>query len=134
MTIGEVSKQYGLSQDTLRYYERIGLLPSVHRNAGGIRDYAPEDCNWIDFIKCLRSAGLPIDVLTEYVALFQQGDTTIEARKKLLIEQHRQLPAKIEAMQTTLERLNYKIDSYEQGLAAKEKKLRAFAVPAGSGK
>ncbi len=134
MTIGEVSRHYGLSQDTLRYYERIGLLPAVHRNAGGIRDYAPEDCSWIDFIKCLRSAGLPIDVLTEYVALFQQGDATIEARKKLLIEQRRQLTAKIEAMQTTLARLSYKIDSYEQGLAAKEKGLKAFAISADFGK
>ncbi len=133
MTITEVSKQYGLSQDTLRYYERIGLIPGVHRNSSGNRDYAQEDCNWVDFIKCLRSAGLPIDVLIEYVALFQQGDTTVEARKKLLIEQRRQLMVKIEDMQKTMARLNYKIESYEQVIVGKEKNLKAFPVPMNSG-
>ncbi|HWP50936.1 MAG TPA: MerR family transcriptional regulator [Clostridia bacterium] len=126
MTIGQVSKQYGLSQDTLRYYERIGLIPSVRRSSSGIRDYAQEDCNWIDFIKCLRCAGLPIEVLTEYVALFQTGDTTVAARKKLLIEQRKQLSAKIEAMQKTMERLNAKIESYEQIVVKKEKQLKPF--------
>jgi len=62
MTITEVSKKYELSPDTLRYYERIGLLPSVNRNKGGIRDYTEEDCKWIEFIKCMRGAGLPIEV------------------------------------------------------------------------
>ena len=72
MTITEVSKKYDLSQDTLRYYERIGLLPAVNRNKSGIRDYTDEDCKWVEFIKCMRGAGLPIEVLIEYVALFQE--------------------------------------------------------------
>ncbi|MPN37484.1 HTH-type transcriptional regulator AdhR [bioreactor metagenome] len=133
MTIAEVSKRYGLSQDTLRYYERIGLIPHVHRSASGIRDYSPEDCNWIDFIKCLRSAGLPIEVLTEYVTLMQQGEATIEARKQLLIEQRKQLVSKIEDMQNTMARLNYKIESYEQVIIEKEKELRTFPASTGTG-
>ncbi len=132
MTIAEVSKHCGLSQDTLRYYERIGLIPSVRRSTSGIRDYSREDCNWIDFIKCLRSAGLPIEVLTEYVALMQQGDATVETRKQLLIEQRRQLMAKIEDMQNTMARLNHKIESYEQVIIQKEKKLKAFTVSVSS--
>ena len=72
MTITEVSKKYDLSQDTLRYYERIGLIPTVNRNKSGIRDYTDEDCKWVEFIKCMRGAGLPIEVLIEYVALFQE--------------------------------------------------------------
>lgn len=87
MTIAEVSKQYNISADTLRYYERIGLIPPVNRNKNGIRDYTDEDCKWVDFIKCMRSAGLPIEVLIEYVTLFRQGNSTIEARKEILIEQ-----------------------------------------------
>ena len=51
MTIAEVAKQYSLSADTLRYYERVGLLPNVHRTAGGIRDYSEEDCRWVGYIK-----------------------------------------------------------------------------------
>ena len=83
MTIAQVSQKYGVSADTLRYYERIGLIPPVHRSAGGIRDYDETDCGWVEFIKCMRAAGLPIEALIEYVALFQQGDDTLCARKAL---------------------------------------------------
>ncbi len=124
MTIAEVSKKFDLSQDTLRYYERIGLIPRVNRNNSGIRDYTEEDCRWVEFIKCMRNAGLPVEVLIEYVGLFQQGDETIDARKELLIEQHKQLFMRIEEMKKTMERLNYKIESYEQSVAVKEKTLR----------
>jgi DNA-binding transcriptional MerR regulator len=124
MTIAEVSKKFDLSQDTLRYYERIGLLPSVNRNKSGMRDYTDEDCRWIEFIKCMRNAGLPIEVLIEYVTLFQQGDKTIEARKELLTAQHKLLIEKMEEMKKTLERLDYKIRSYEQSVVEKEKELK----------
>ncbi len=63
-------------------------------------------------------------MLIEYVTLFQQGDTTIEARKALLIEQRKQLTGKLEAMQESVEHLNYKIESYEQTVAEKEKRLK----------
>ena len=109
MTITEVSKKYDLSQDTLRYYERIGLIPTVNRNKSGIRDYTDEDCKWVEFIKCMRGAGLPIEVLIEYVALFQEGESTIQARKEILIDQREKLLARMEEMQKTLERLNFKI-------------------------
>ncbi len=123
MMIAEVSGKFDLSQDTLRYYERIALIPSVNRSSGGNRDYTEKDCNWIEFIKCMRNAGLPIEVLIEYVTLFQQGNATIEARKELLIEQRKQLTARMEDMRKTLERLNYKIESYEQSVLEKEKGL-----------
>lgn len=114
MTISEVSKKYDLSQDTLRYYERIGLLPGVNRNKSGIREYNEDDCRWIEFIKCMRSAGLPIEVLIEYVNLFQMGDDTIEARKELLVEQRKNLLEKREELDRTIERLNRKIEHYDQ--------------------
>jgi DNA-binding transcriptional MerR regulator len=112
--ISEVGKKYDVSQDTLRYYERIGLIPSVNRNNRGIRDYTEEDCKQVEFIKCMRSAGLPIEALTEYMALFQQGDATIGARKELLIRQRSQLQARLEEMKKTLERLDCKIARYER--------------------
>ena len=124
MNIAEVSKKFDLSQDTLRYYERIGLLPSVTRNKSGIRDYSEEDCRWVEFIKCMRNAGLPIEVLIEYVTLFQQGEDTVAARKELLLEQRRQLLARMEDMQRTLERLTVKIDRYEQSVIVKEQELK----------
>jgi DNA-binding transcriptional MerR regulator len=124
MTISEVSEKFDIPQDTLRYYERIGLIPHVNRNKNGIRDYKEEDCNWVEFIKCMRGAGLPIEVLIEYVGLFKRGDETIEARKELFIEQRRQLLKKMEDMQKTLERLDYKIAVYEQKVVEKEKALK----------
>lgn len=123
MTIAQVSKKYDITQDTLRYYERIGLIPAVCRNKSGIRNYSEEDCRWVEFIKCMRSAGLAIEVLIEYVALFKQGDSTIDARKELLIEQRRQLISKLEDMKETLSRLDRKIESYEQCVVKKEKLL-----------
>jgi len=123
MTIAEVSKKYALSADTLRYYERIGLIPSVPRNKSGIRDYDEESCQWIELMKCMRAAGVQIEALIEYVALFQQGDETIDARKNLLMEQRDQLAARMADMQASLDRLNDKIDRYEQGLMTKEQLL-----------
>lgn len=71
MTISEVSKKYDITADTLRYYERIGLIPPVPRTKSGLRDYDESSCNWVNFIKCMRSAGLQIEALIEYVKLFQ---------------------------------------------------------------
>jgi DNA-binding transcriptional MerR regulator len=124
MMIAEVSNKFDLSQDTLRYYERIGLIPGVSRAKGGNRNYTEEDCRWIEFIKCRRNAGLPIEALIEYVTLFQQGDATVEARKELLDEQRKLLTERIENMQKTLERLNYKIERYEQAIIPVENELK----------
>ena len=124
MTIAEVSKKYELSADTLRYYERIGLVPPVPRNKSGIRDYDTESCQWVELMKCMRSAWVQIEALIEYVALFQQGDETIGARKALLIEQRDQLVERMAEMQRSLDRLNDKIERYDQGLMTKEHLLR----------
>jgi DNA-binding transcriptional MerR regulator len=123
MKIAEVSEQYGISSDTLRYYERAGLIPPVNRSEGGIRDYNELDLRRVEFIKCMRSAGLPIEVLIEYMGLVQQGDQTIEARKEILMEQRDLLAARMEEMRKTLERLNYKIEVYENALLKKEKEM-----------
>ena len=121
MKIAEVSEQYGLSSDTLRYYERVGLIPPVNRNESGIRDYNELDLRRVEFIKCMRSAGLPVEVLIEYVGLVQQGDKTIEARKEILKEQRKLLAARMKEMQKTLDVLNHKIDVYENAVLKKEK-------------
>ena len=114
MTIKEVSEQYEISQDTLRYYERVGMIPPVTRTAGGIRDYGPEDLRWVSLAKCMRSAGLPVEAMIEYVQLFQEGDSTIEARLQLLTDQREVLLMQRKQIDETLERLNYKISRYEK--------------------
>ncbi len=123
MTISEVSKKYGLSVDTLRYYEKAGLIPPVNRKENGIRDYTETDCGWVEFIKCMREAGLPIEVLTQYIALYAKGNRTLQQRKNLLVTERDRLKERIEQMQQTLKRLNYKISVYEQRIVACEKKL-----------
>ena len=129
MTIAEVNRKYDISPDTLRYYERIGLIPPVPRNKSGIRDYGEESCNWIELMKCMRQAGVQIEALIEYVALFQQGDSTIGARKALLIEQRNQLLRRMQAMQESLDRLNYKIQNYERSIVPAEQRLQRASVP-----
>ncbi|MCX7720859.1 MAG: MerR family transcriptional regulator [Dictyoglomus thermophilum] len=124
MRIKEVCEKYSLTPDTLRFYEKIGLLPRVRRDKNGIRDYSEEDCRWIEFIKCMRSAGIEIEALVRYVKLFQEGDATLEERKQILIEQRDKLQAKIEEMQKALERLNYKIQVYETHIKEAERKLK----------
>jgi DNA-binding transcriptional MerR regulator len=123
MKIAEVSEQYGLSPDTLRYYERIGLIPPVNRNGGGIRDYSELDIKRVEFAKCMRSAGLPVEVLIEYIGLVQQGDQTIEARKEILMEQRELLVARMAQMQKTLDILNHKIEVYEKIVLKNEKEM-----------
>ena len=123
MKISEVSEQSGLSPDTLRYYERIGLLPQVNRTDSGIRDYSELDIRRVEFIKCMRNAGLPVETLIEYYRLVQQGDETIEARQEILKTQHARLVAKMEEIQKTLDLLEYKIDVYDNLLLEREKEL-----------
>ncbi|MZQ86885.1 MerR family DNA-binding transcriptional regulator [Paenibacillus sp. 5J-6] len=123
MFIAEASEKFDLSQDTLRYYERIGLIPRVNRTKSGIRDYTEEDCRWVEFIKCMRGVGLPVEVLIEYVGLFQQGDETKGARKDLLVEQRKELRSRMEDMKNVLERLDDKITRYEMTIAEREKTL-----------
>lgn len=112
MTIKEASQVTGVSADTLRYYERIGLIPPVPRNESGIRNYDEASIGWINFIKCMRGAGLPIEALIEYVALCKEGDKTEASRKAILVEQRDILQQRIESLQKTLVKLNYKIDNY----------------------
>lgn len=129
MTIAEVSRKYDISPDTLRYYEKIGLLPPVPRTKSGIRDYDENSCGWIELMKCMRSAGVQIEALIRYVDLYQQGDETLAAREELLKEQRRQLTARMDDMQHSLDRLNFKIDLYEKGLMHREDPVPGCGVP-----
>ncbi len=123
MKIAQVSEQCGLSTDTLRYYERVGLIPPVNRTESGIREYDELDLRRVEFIKCMRSAGLPIEVLIAYVGLAQQGDETIATRKAILEEERARLAARMQEMQKTLDLLDYKIEMYENKVLNKEREL-----------
>jgi MerR family transcriptional regulator, aldehyde-responsive regulator len=123
MKIAEVSEQYNISSDTLRYYERIGLIQPVNRLESGIRDYSDIDIRRVEFIKCMRSAGLSIEVLIEYVGLVQQGDRTIETRKAILKQQRELLANRMKEMQKTMDILDHKIEVYENAVLVKEQTM-----------
>jgi len=112
MTIAQVCKKFDMTPDTLRYYERIGLIPNVERTVGGIRNYTEIDCGWIDFIKCMRNAGVQVKSLVEYVKLIQKGDATEADRKQILLRERARIAEKIAELQSTLEHLDTKIDKH----------------------
>lgn len=116
MTIKEVSEKFGISQDTLRYYERAGLIPPVTRTSSGNRDYQESDLGWVENAVCMRNAGVPIEALIEYVKLYQMGDTTFEARRQLLQEQYDALQEQKEQIEATMKRLAYKVSRYEKAV------------------
>ena len=116
MTIKEVCEKFDITPDTLRYYERVGVIPEVNRTAGGIRDYQEEDIAWVENAVCMRSAGVPVEMLIEYVKLYQQGDETLEARKNLLMEAKNEVQKQLDKYQATMDRLNFKISRYEEAV------------------
>ena len=116
MTIKEVAEKYDITPDTLRYYERIKMIPEVTRTAGGIRDYQESDLQWVELALCMRSAGLPIEAMTEYLQLYQKGDETIPARLELLNNQMEVLKEQREKIEATMKKLSYKISRYEEAV------------------
>ena len=116
MTIKEVAEKYDISADTLRYYERVGMIPKVTRRPNGIRDYQESDLGWVELAICMRSAGLPIEVMIEYVKLYQEGDETFEARLQLLSEEREKLEEQEAQIESAINRLNHKISKYEEAV------------------
>ena len=116
MTIQEVCKRYGISADTLRYYERVGAIPAVRRTAGGVRDYDEEALRWVESAIFMRNSGVPVDALAEYVRLFQEGDGTFRARRELLDGVRVQVQAKLDSYREALRRLDYKISRYDEAI------------------
>lgn len=116
MTIREVAEKYDITPDTLRYYERIKMIPEVTRTAGGIRDYQESDLQWVELALCMRSAGLPIEAMIEYLQLYQKGDETIPARLELLNNQMEVLKEQRDKIEATMKKLSYKIFRYEEAV------------------
>ncbi len=120
MTIKEICEKYGLSPDTLRYYEKTGVIPTVGRSSGGIRNYTEEDIGWIENAVCMRSAGMSVEKLAEYVRLAQIGDSTYQERLELLLETRTEILQQMQKYQEALDRLDYKISRYEEAVRTGE--------------
>ena len=116
MTIKEVCEKYNVTADTLRYYERVGVIPEVRRTAGGIRDYSEEDIKWVETAICFRSARMPIDLLIEYVRLYRKGNETLRDRLELLIEAKKRILDERKKYDDALAKLDYKISKYDEAV------------------
>lgn len=116
MTIGEVSKKLDISTDTLRYYEKIGLIGPIPKTKSGIRDYDDISIRQIEFVKCMRSADLPIEELIRYMKLFKEGDKTLKERKQILVKQREHVLEQIEKLKIVKKRLDYKLELYDEQL------------------
>lgn len=112
----DVSKLIGFSSDTLRYYERIGVIPPIKRDKNGYRDYRPVDLDWLFLVKCLKDAGLSMEALIEFAKLNQSGENE-PAQKAILQEQLEKLNQKSDEMKRTRNLLEYKIDTFEDHIA-----------------
>lgn len=122
MTIQEVAKKYGLTNYTLRYYENSKIIPPIQR-VNGIRNYTDLDCRWIEFMKCMRDAGVPVDILARYFELVKYGEATRKERKQILIDQRQVVIDKIETLQHTLDKLNKKIGNFDTSVQRVENEL-----------
>lgn len=122
MTIKEVSEKYNISPDTLRYYEKVGVIKSVTRK-NGIRQYGDKEIDNIEFVVCMRNAGISIEALVKYIKLFDEGDQTASQRKQILIDEREKIKLKLDEMNKAMDKLNYKIDVYYSEMLEKENEM-----------
>ncbi len=113
-TIKQVSEITGLEAHVLRYYEKEGLLTEISRSQGGIRHYSDEDLEWLGVICCLKSTGMPIKKIKEFVELSKEGDITLEKRCQLLIDHKHEVEKRIDEMKHHLCKVTCKIEYYQQ--------------------
>jgi DNA-binding transcriptional MerR regulator len=112
-SIQGAAAETGLSADTLRYYERIGVLPGIARTTSGHRRFSEGDIGWIKLVQCLRATGMSIDELHRYAMLMQQGDSTAEERLHLLEEHRARIKHDLAELETALELVERKIAGYD---------------------
>ena len=115
---GEVAEQSGFSLDTLRYYERIGLLDRVERTSKGHRRFGKGDLDWLSVLRCLRETGMPIAEMRRYAESARVGDETLTERLTLLVEHEARVERHIADLRAQQEHLRGKIDWYRSQLAA----------------
>lgn len=122
MKIGELAQRSGLSAHTLRYYERIGLLPRVHRNSSRQRDYDLTILTWIEFLRRLKTTGMPLREMLRYARLREMGPKTKSERRRLLETHREQVRSNLAELQSCLASLDFKIATY--ALSIKQKKVK----------
>ena len=117
-TIGQAAERAGLSADTLRYYDKQGLLPFVARAENGYRVFTEEDFAWLDTIACLKGTGMELKDIRTFIRWCMQGDSTLQNRLDLILARKREVESQISQLRGYLNKLEQKIDNYRQALNA----------------
>jgi DNA-binding transcriptional MerR regulator len=112
-SIQRAAAETGLSTDTLRYYERIGILPNIGRSETGHRRFTDDDMGWIKLVQCLRATGMPLEDLHRYADLVQSGDRTAAERLEILEAHKARILGDMDELSTALELVDRKISGYE---------------------
>lgn len=123
LSITQICKKYIVSADTIRYYEKIGLIPKVPRDNRGRRLYNNDLQEWIEMILCLRNSGVTIKTLQRYVEMIKEGNSTLKERQSLLTNQRKKLLNQQNTLERSINRLNYKIDLYKNGKIKNHKSI-----------
>lgn len=114
MLISEASERSGLSIDTIRYYERSGLLPPVARGGDGRRRFSLENAEWLILLSSLRSTGMTMKNMRRFAELYGQGDASIPERRKMLMEHQSHLAARRAELEQCADLLSYKLRKYDE--------------------
>lgn len=118
-SISQVSRMTKLTPYTLRYYDREGLLPFVSRSDSGIRVFTEHDLEMISLICCLKSTGMPVKQIRQFIDWYAEGDGTLAERRAMLLEHRRQITQQIEDLQHNLSKLEKKINCYNEACAGR---------------
>ena len=116
-TIQRAAAETGLSADTLRYYERIGILPGIGRSESGHRRFTDDDMGWIKLVQCLRATGMPLEDLHRYAELVQEGEHTAAERLSLLEAHKCRIETELSELMVALDLVDMKIAGYAQLVA-----------------
>lgn len=108
-TVKEVAERTGVSAYTLRFYEKEGVLPNVDRDVNGVRMFSDANIDWIETVQALRSTGLPLEEIKQYLELYKEPERTLQQRKEMLATQKNKVEEQILRLMKALERLNYKL-------------------------
>lgn len=113
-TIKQIAEKTDLTEHTIRYYDREGLIPFVSRTESGIRRFSEDDLEWINLICCLRNSGMPIQEIKDFMHLCLRGAETFEERKELLMKHREHILEQMKNLENSLNIVNYKINHYKE--------------------
>jgi DNA-binding transcriptional MerR regulator len=116
-TISQIAEMMNVSAHTLRFYEKEGLLPDIER-VNGRRVFTDKDFAWLRVLNCLKNTGMPIKEIRRYIELCQKGDSTLEERYRIILDQKKAILSQIESLQYNLKEINYKEWYYEKAIEA----------------